>query len=319
MQIFFRWAVLILIFLGRARDRRSVLDGWLTLMLWLMPQLKPARIAKESADSFRLVKLADALMSGGNAARAKVALVKAGSLLGPVTNFSDKISREEIVEKLAQLGSVADAEALAGIDVAPSIKVVLLGKLGTGRARAGDFSAAQNAAKSVTTLVEANVGTNPNVASSAQVSLAGIAMALSASGATDEALRLAEELPDGLRKLQVYAKVAHTLCGSAAKRPSEQRLIQNIADKATQAARQTLTTADKAYERFGVAQTAAEERLRSVSVRRLAKALVSEILPFVRSPGFIPACGSIFKNERHRSRACTRASTRSGECRKSAR
>jgi tetratricopeptide (TPR) repeat protein len=278
MWIFLRWAVVILV---------SSAEPAMADQTWTMADLDAVadaaieanQVSKVSVDTFRLVQLADALMGAGNTAHAKVALIKAASRLSPVTNFAEEKSREDIVERLAQLGGVADAEALAGIDAAPGVKVALLGKLGTGRARAGDFSAAQNAAKSVKALVEANAATNPAVATSAQVSLAEIAIALSASGATDEALRLAEDLPDGLQKLRVYAKAAHMLCGSATKRPNEQLLMQNIADKATHAARQALSAVVNAYERFGLAQTAAETIAICIGPAP-AKALVGEVVPF---------------------------------------
>ena len=167
MQIFFRWAVSKLIFLAgpaiadqsrRTAHLSSVADA----------AIEASQDSKGSTDLFRRAKLADALMSGGTAARAKVALVKAGSLLGPVTNFSDKISGEEIVEKLAQLGSVADDWSAVRYRCCAQYQGRVARQTWDKQGSRRRFFRRLNVRPSPPEpLVEFYVGTSPNVASSA--------------------------------------------------------------------------------------------------------------------------------------------------------
>jgi hypothetical protein len=232
-----------------------------------------AAVDGKGPDAFRVVQLADALMRAGNGARAKAVLVKAMSALGPSTDIMNANRRGDFVERLAQLGDIADAEVLAAIDAQPSVKVMLLGKLGAGRAHAGDVAAAQNAAKAVTAISEANTATNATIATAAEFSLAGIGIALSDSGVPDEALHLAKAMPAGLQKLRVLAQAAYALCAGATKQTNG-----NIAEEAATTARSLPTVDAKPYERIIVPQTAAET-IAVCSGADSAKTFIGETVP----------------------------------------
>jgi hypothetical protein len=197
----------------------------------------------------RVAELADALILAGNRARAKAILVQTMPSLDP----SGGNGRLDFVEKLAQLGDAADAEALTAIDAKPELKVLLLGRLGVGRARTGDIAAAWKYAEAVTTLSRTAGATNVTLANNAQFSLERIGIALNNSGAPGEALRLAKGMQPGLHKLNVLAQIAYVLCAGATKRTNK-----DIADEAANTVRATPVKADIVGHRIRIAQSAAE-------------------------------------------------------------
>jgi hypothetical protein len=168
--------------------------------------------ASKDANADRLINLADALVRAGNNNRAKVVLTKAGAALGPPTNLIGASTRGNVIEKLAKLGDIADAEALAQVDAPPDVKAMLLGKFGAGRARAGDAAAAMNAATMVTAIAETNTAPDSVEGTAAQRALEAIGSAFGDSGAPDVALHLTEAMKDGLPKLRVFVRIAHISC-----------------------------------------------------------------------------------------------------------
>jgi tetratricopeptide (TPR) repeat protein len=216
-----------------------------------------AIVDSKSTGAIQLVKLADALISARNNERAKLVLFKASSLLSSPANSWDAHILGDIIERFAQLGNVAEAEALAAIDAQPRDKAMLLGKFGKGRARAGDVEAALKAAKAIALIAELNEAANA-VATAAQTSLTEIGIALSDYGAPDDALHLAEGLSDGLQKLRVLAQVANAFCPAENRKTNGRPLSQDISDRTAKAVRFALTTADNPFQRVALLQTAAE-------------------------------------------------------------
>jgi tetratricopeptide (TPR) repeat protein len=198
---------------------------------------------------FRVVQLADALIRAGNGNRAKAVLVQTMSAL----DLSRPNERGDFVERLAQLGDVANAQALMAVDVNVDVRIMLLGKFGAGRAHAGDVSTARNAAKAVTAISEADGATNANVANAAQFALVRIGIGLSDAGSSDEALRLAKAMPAGQHKLNLLVRVAYGLCTGATKQAN-----RDVAEEAANTARALPTTAAAPYTTVFIAQTAAE-------------------------------------------------------------
>jgi tetratricopeptide (TPR) repeat protein len=198
---------------------------------------------------FRVVQLADALIRAGNGDRAKAVLVQTMSVLDP----SGPNQRGDFVERLAQLGDVANAQALMAVDVKADVRVMLLGKFGAGRAHARDVLAARDAVKAVTAISGADGATNANVANAVQFALAGIGIGLSDAGSSDEALRLAKAMPAGQHKLNLLVRVAYGLCTGATRQAN-----RDIAEEAANTARALPTTAAAPHTTVFIAQTAAE-------------------------------------------------------------
>jgi hypothetical protein len=226
----------------------------------------------DGRSSFQFVELARALIKAGNSVQARVVLAKASSVLGPPVD--NAVDRDNIVQMLAQLGYAADADALIGNDAEPGMKIRLLGKLGAGRARAGDIAAAQKAAAMVISTAETSATVHPVFASSALVE---IGIALSEAGAQAEAVRLAEPMPAGVPKMRIIVQVAQALRVAATNRTGNPLQLQNVTDKVTAAARLAVS-ADKGPDQSSIIFLAAET-IAECNGAAPARKLVSETVP----------------------------------------
>ena len=103
-----------------------------------------AEIMKDhrSSHTIMLAQLAEMLAKAGAKARAIDVLLKAGGVLDPPNDLAASGARAHVLGDLAKPGDERDAAALANVDAPVSVKVGLLGALGTGQAQAGDLSGA---------------------------------------------------------------------------------------------------------------------------------------------------------------------------------
>jgi hypothetical protein len=232
-----------------------------------------AAASKEGRSSFQLVDLAGALIKASNNERARTLLAKASSMLDSSTGSA--IDRGNIVQMLAQLGYAADADALIGNDAEPTVKIRLLGKLGVGLARAGDFAAAQKAATMVISFEETSATLHPTAAPSA---LAEIGIALSEAGAQAEAVRLAERMPAGVPKMRILGQVAQTLCVAAAKRTGNLPQVQDVTDEAIAAARLAVSSGNKDPDQSSIIFLAAR-MIAECTGAAAARKFVNEAVP----------------------------------------
>lgn len=204
-----------------------------------------------------LVELADALIRAGNAPKAKEAAASAvSSLSQPTATPTDSMgsyARGRIVEKLALLGESSAAKALATTDATPSVKVMLLGKFGAGRARAGSIDDARWAANEINSFSDASTGAIP--ADVLAKAIAEISLALADAGSLDEALQMALPLPNGFSKVQALSQTARLLCkrelGTGLSRRS-QEILQQVTNTAWLVTEAT----NKPFEKTNVAGVA---------------------------------------------------------------
>lgn len=152
-----------------------------------------------------LLNLADALVKAGKLAHARIVLVNAAALLDQSNDLVTTSVRGSIVEKLAQFGAIAEAEKMAAAAIDAQSRIVLLGKMGAGLAKAGNLAAAQNTALSLKSEAEKAVS-DPQVAAASAGAISEIALALAANGGSESASLLADALPPSVAT-QVRAKL----------------------------------------------------------------------------------------------------------------
>ena len=174
-----------------------------------------AAIAGSSDDTQKasaLIKLADAMMQAGYVQRAKIAALKAGSLLPPPTGFMASATRGDVIQRLARLSDIADAETFVSADASPEAQAALLGKLGAGEALSGNLKAARQTADSIKSLLEKNGTTSRPLVDAVANAEADIGLGLVTSGAIDAALEIAKALSDNVAKVRLLSQVARVLC-----------------------------------------------------------------------------------------------------------
>lgn len=217
-----------------------------------------ASSASKTTQPSMLVELADALIRGGNAQKAKeVAARAASSLSQPADSPTDSIgsyASARIVEKLAQLGEPSAAKALATTDGTPSVKAMLLGKFGAGRARAGSIEDARLAATAISSLSNASAGAIP--ADISTKAIADISLALADAGALDEALQMALPLPNEFSKVQALSQTARLLCKRDNLGTVPSQRSQEILQQVVNAARLVAEATNKPFEKTYVAGVA---------------------------------------------------------------
>lgn len=161
----------------------------------------------------KLADLADVLVKVGLDLRAREVLVKAGTFLEAPNDFRNAMQRGKLIEKLARLGDIADAEALSEVNAPPETKAALIGKLGEGRAEAGDGAYAVRVAAKAAELAPPVAAPGPAWPGSG-AEIAGIGIALALKGDLNNALTVADKLPNGFQKMRILDQVAWTLCNS---------------------------------------------------------------------------------------------------------
>jgi hypothetical protein len=184
-----------------------------------------------------LLSLAEALSKAGATARARVVLVKAGSMLDPPDDMSST-ARQKIISDLVKLGDVTAAEALTNVDAPLPVKAKLLGALGTARAQTGDINGAHQIAGKIAGLGPASDAFGDRSGEA----LKNIGVALVEVGALDEALHIAGGMANKAAALQIIARAATTLCNA-----SKSDKGSDLAERAAGNARAIAAAVDKPY------------------------------------------------------------------------
>jgi hypothetical protein len=164
-----------------------------------------------------LLDLAAALQNGAAPSRAPEIIQGAAAAIvaDPTGSLSGSLSTRpivtgrEAVEELAQFGELQAAEAVVGAAVQPIYRVILLGSLGVGRAKAGDMAGADNAVAEILSLATRDNGSGSR---SPEWVITRTGAALAVSGAPGAAVHLAGGLPDGSAKANVLAHSAFAFC-----------------------------------------------------------------------------------------------------------
>jgi tetratricopeptide (TPR) repeat protein len=211
--------------------------------------------ASKTSQASMLVELADALIRAGNAPKAKEAAARAASSLSQPSDLpADSMgsyARGRIVEKLALLGELPAARVLATIDATPSVKAVLLGKFGAGRAHAGSIDDARLAATAINSLSNASADAIPVDVSTKAI--ADISLALADAGALDEALQIAIPLPNEFSKVQALSQAVRLLCKKDNLGTGLSQRSQEILQQVANAARLVADSTNKPFEKANVA------------------------------------------------------------------
>ena len=218
---------------------------------WLMQDaeaaIDAALLAAEGAEAKsdhaqKLADLAAALIEAGRNSRARSVLAKASSLLESPNEFMSKIAREKIIESLARLGAVAEAEQLAAVDAKLEVKVGLQGKLGKGLAEAGDSVGAIGVASQIEAL--GPFADSPAAALFSSNAIAKISIALAAKGAAKEAMEAVSKLVGGWQKQRTLSELARDLCTTTKTGPEKAAVEHEIATRAATNARLVLGIQD---------------------------------------------------------------------------
>jgi hypothetical protein len=159
-----------------------------------------------------LIKLADAMMQAGYFQRARIAALKAGSLLPPPTDFMTLATRGDVIQRLARLDDSAEAITFVSADASPETRTALLGKLGAGEALSGNLNAVSQTVASIRSLLERSGTTARPLVEAVANAQADIGLGLVTSGAIDAALEIAKSLPDSLAKVRLLSQAARVLC-----------------------------------------------------------------------------------------------------------
>jgi tetratricopeptide (TPR) repeat protein len=214
--------------------------------------------ASKTTQASMFVELADALIRAGNAPKAKEAAARAASSLSqPADSPTDSMgsyAKARIVEKLAQLGEPSAAKALATTDATLSVKVMLLGKFGAGRARAGSIEDARWAAAAISSLSNTSAGAIPTDVSTKAI--ADISLALADAGALDEALQMAIPLSNEFSKVQALSQTARLLCKKDNLGTGPSQRSQEILQQVANATRLVAEATNKPFEKTYVAGVA---------------------------------------------------------------
>ncbi len=185
-----------------------------------------------SARTWMLLRLAEALIKAGDSAHAKNILRGAASDLEPPRDFMSAAARGAIIRDFAKIGDDAAAQALVTADVPTETKINLVTELAVGRAQAGNIGGVRESVKAIALL---GASTNPTFASASGLALKRIGPALVEAGATDDALRIAGNLPDKSLSSQIVAETAVKLC-HASKTKTGRVLAERAASDARTAA-----------------------------------------------------------------------------------
>lgn len=197
-----------------------------------------------------LLRLASALMKSGQKMKAQEILELASASLVP-NDYSN--IRGDIVERLALLGTLAPAEALVSNEKSPFTKIMLLGKFGAGRAKAGNVDEALEAARAIASL-SASIAAPTAVTSEASArAVAEISVAVALKGAHSEARQLLQAIPNSLTKVRALSRIATVSCESTDGDSREAAL-----DRTTRSARLALEATNKEFEKVDIVALAGE-------------------------------------------------------------
>jgi hypothetical protein len=188
-----------------------------------------------------LLDLAVALRNGAAPSRAPEILQSAAPAIAadPTRFLSGGFARpvvagRDVVEELAQFGEFQAAEALVGTAGQPTSRAVLLGRLGVGRAKAGDIAGAENAVAEIRSLAMSDGASRSRIPESVIVR---IGAALAMSGAPSAAVQLAGGLPDGSAKADVLAQSAIVFCDPKGGPAADPMRGRQLAGRAVEMAR----------------------------------------------------------------------------------
>jgi tetratricopeptide (TPR) repeat protein len=219
-----------------------------------------ASSASKTTQASMFVELADALMRAGNAPKAKQAAAKAAFSLNQPTDSPDDLrgsyASARIVEKLALMGEVSAAKALATTDPIPSVKAMLLGKFGAGRARAGSIDDARWAANAINSTSDA---ANAAIFAAASAdAIAEISLALADAGALDEALQTAIPLSNGSPKVRALFQAARLICKKDDIGTGLSQRTQEVLQRLASTARFAAEATTRPFEKIDLAGVAGE-------------------------------------------------------------
>ena len=165
-----------------------------------------------SSKAEQLIRLAQALLQAGHPARATEAALQAGGLLEASADSTSSFERGRIVEMLARLGRIGDAELLLDIDGGSRLRASLIGSVGVGRAKAGDITGALRSADAIR-LVRPCDEIPPSALDVSQAyALGAVGSALLDAGALEPALEVVGRMSDSGPKVSLLAAIASTLC-----------------------------------------------------------------------------------------------------------
>jgi hypothetical protein len=252
---------LIYLFALGAVAVEPVKTGWTESELTVVAD---AAIVSAKADKnnavVRLIELSVALHKAGDDSLARESLLTAVPLID-VPHYARNISghvwvdgqRGTLIEKLAQLGAGAVADKLAAVEVQPTVKIALLGNLGSGYAGAGNIQESLRVADSIAALKRASNDSSTDFADAVTSAISDVASALAKAGAIDDSLRLATPLPNGIPKAESLSQAAHELC-----KGKKLDLLKGgeVADQVATSASLGLVTAGMPYDKVRLMMTA---------------------------------------------------------------
>jgi hypothetical protein len=216
--------------------------------------------ASKITQASKFVELADALIRAGNAPKAKQAAAKAASSLSqPADSPFDSrgsFASARIVETLALLGEVSAAKTLATTDAIPSVKAMLLGKFGAGRARADSIDDARWAANAINSTSDA--ADAATFAAASANAIAEISLALADAGALDEALQTAIPLSNGLPKVRALSQAARLICKKDDLGTGLSQRTQEVLQRLASIARFAAEATNRPFEKIDLAGVAGE-------------------------------------------------------------
>jgi len=237
-----------------------------------------AGIPTKTAQATVLIDLLDPLITAGDTSKAREVALKAASLLEAPNEAGKPFSRAAVIEKLAQLNDIQDAEKLASVETAAVDHAFLLEKLGKGRALAGDINDAMKAANAIKSLSNGGNASTPELAAAATDAIAEISVTLDDIGATDKALLLAEGLPTGLPKIHALAETARVLCTPDSARTYNPQRGREIAEQVETIAAVAVKAAGTPAGKIGLIAASGEALAKcngAASLRTFAEANLS--------------------------------------------
>jgi tetratricopeptide (TPR) repeat protein len=215
-------------------------------------------MGRPGTQATELGRLADALTKAGYKDRAIQILVKMGSSLPTPNDLSSAIGWLDVIEKLTLLGDDKSAERLANVDTNPPLRARLLGRLGKGRALAGNLTGADNAADRIASIPETVGAPSPALVNAKTLALTEIGLAFDKAGATGAALHLVGTLPDGLQKLGLLSRIARTLCKATPDQAGSSDHGRLVAEQLSSSVKNILLTTQNDVERRDPVAFAAE-------------------------------------------------------------
>lgn len=184
-----------------------------------------SRVTEENDRASLFLDIADALVSAG-ATPKSLGFVRRAAIAVHRPDVSKSFSiRDRIIRKLAEFDDVPTAETFIASARMPDIKAELLGKFGAERARVKDITGATRAASEIFQWMQRDRNLDsPNahrkaayqLALSAGAAISQIGRYLAASGAPQEAMRLADRLPADGFKTSILLDSAFALCNTEA-------------------------------------------------------------------------------------------------------